>query len=544
MNKPAPTHKLKFTFLILIGMAIGGLSLHLIHTFGLLNLVKQTSTLEVQVMAEKKPLYWVAPMDDNYRKSEPGLSPMGMDLVPVYPQEQDDILEIGTVKISPSVENNLGVRTEKVKFGALQSTVEALGYVGYNEEKLIHIHPRVEGWVESLSVIAEGDTIKKGQEIFQLYSPELVNAQEEYILALNDQDRRLIKASENRLAALHISEKTIKAIKRTRKSEQNIKFYATQSGVVENLVIRKGFFVQPGTTMLSIGDLSEVWVEAEIFERQASFVEQGNKVTMTLDYLPGKTWQGEVDYIYPTLDAQKRTVRVRLRFENTDLALKPNMFSQVKIYGKESENTLVIAKEALIRTGEQDRVVVALGEGRFKSVAVQVGRSDAKYIEILEGLTLEDTIVTSAQFLLDSESSKNSDFKRMSAVQSNNEHAHSQGDSQAKAMSGLKVAGLEMEGSDSRARVTGKINAIDKSNRVINISREAIEKWQRAAATLDFIIADSLELEPFVIGYEIDFTFEAKNGDFTVIEVHKIFGIENGKMEMKSSAGSVVGGGQ
>ena len=182
---------------------------------------------------------------------------------------------------------------------------------------------------------------------------------------------------------------------------------------MDNLDIREGYFVEPGTTLMSVGTLEEVWVEAEIFERQASMVEVGLPVTMNLDYLPGETWQGKVNYVYPTLDPKTRTARIRLRFQNRNNLLKPNMFAQVTIHADAKEDTLMIPREAVIRTGSQDRVVLALGEGRFKSIEVKLGRLDEQYAEIITGLESGEEVVTSAQFLLDSESSKTSDFRRL-----------------------------------------------------------------------------------------------------------------------------------
>ena len=366
-----------------------------------------------QTSVEEQPLYWVAPMDPNYRRDKPGKSPMGMDLIPVYKEAATDNSSPGSIKISPEVINNLGVRTGKAERKALHSEIVTVGYVQYDEDKLIHIHPRVSGWVEQLYVKTAGDPVAQGEPLYSLYSPELVNAQEELVLALNRENARLIQAAEDRLRALQISKRFIQQLKRTRNIQQTVTFYAPQSGVVDNLNIREGFYVQPGTTMLSIGSLNQVWVEAEIFERQASLVKVDDFVTMTLDYLPGKTWQGSVDYIYPTLDKKTRTVRIRLRFDNPFRELKPNMFAQVTVHTNSAEPLLVVAREALIRTGRQDRVVLALGEGRFKSVAVKVGRIEQNMAEILEGVAEGEEVVTSAQFLLDSESSKTSDFKRM-----------------------------------------------------------------------------------------------------------------------------------
>jgi len=363
---------------------------------------------------EKKPIYWVAPMDANYRKDKPGKSPMGMDLVPVYGDNAKEADEgIGTIRVSPNVINNLGVRTTVASYKPLHTQINTVGYVTYDEDKLVHIHPRVEGWIEKLHVKAIGDPIEKGQPLYEIYSPELVNAQEELLLALDRKNTRLISAAKNRLISLQLPKSAIAKLKKTNKVQQTIIFYAPQKGVVENLNIREGFFVKPGSTLMSIGDLSEVWVEAEVFERQVVQVKTGTPVTMTLDYVPGKSWQGQVDYIYPTLDAKTRTVKVRVRFKNYNGEFKPNMFAQIIIHTTENKSALLIPKEALIRTGSQDRVVLALGEGRFKSVAVIVGRFDSKNVEILKGLNDGEKVVSSAQFLLDSESSKSSDFKRM-----------------------------------------------------------------------------------------------------------------------------------
>jgi Cu(I)/Ag(I) efflux system membrane fusion protein len=499
--------KLKKTLLVLLIVAsalLGGIASIILYSETPMNMNKTDGD------SDNKPMYWVAPMDANYRRDQPGQSPMGMDLVPVYVESKT--LAVGTVKISPAVENNIAVRTAKVKLGMLASQIKTIGYVGYDQGKLVHIHPRVEGWIEELAVKSVGDPVKKGQVIYELYSPELVNAQEEYILALSRKNDRLIIAAENRLMALHLPKSAITQLKTTRHVEQNIKFYAPQSGVVENLAIREGFFVKPGATLFSIGDLSEVWVEAEIFERQASFVSEGNAVTMTLDYLAGKTWHGKVDYIYPTLDVKTRTMRVRLRFDNPNLALKPNMFAQVIIQGDVTKKSLLINKEAVIRTGNQDRVVLALGEGKFKSVEVKLGRSDQKYFEIIEGLNDEDNIVVSAQFLLDSESSKTSDFKRMSVFEDSNYDmnvSESLGDEM----------NMEIDPLPS-ARVKGRINSIDVENRLLNISRGAIEKWQRPAAIVDFSLDASINIDSLSPESDIDFTFEINNGEFIVTHIH------------------------
>ena len=378
---------------------------------------------------EKRPLYWAAPMDPDYRRDRPGKSPMGMDLIPVYAEggvSNGD--SPGTISISPDVVNNLGVRTAIAERRVMHTEITTVGYVQYDEDQLIHVHPRVEGWVEKLYVKAAGDPVAKGQPLYTLYSPQLVNAQEELVLAVNRDNTRLITAAENRLKALQIDDAMIDELKRKRAVKQSWTFYAPQSGVVDNLNIREGFFIKPGTTLMSVGTLDDVWVEAEVFERQAAMVKVGLPVTMTLDYLPGQRWQGQVDYVYPALDPKTRTARVRLRFNNPDALLKPNMFAQVAIHANAEDDALVIPKEAVIRSGDQDRVVLALGEGRFKSVAVELGRLDAEHAEIRSGIKAGERVVISAQFLLDSESSKTSDFKRMEHGTRDMEHRESDHD--------------------------------------------------------------------------------------------------------------------
>ncbi|RLA52765.1 MAG: efflux RND transporter periplasmic adaptor subunit [Gammaproteobacteria bacterium] len=372
------------------------------------------SGADTNATGRDKPLYWVAPMDPDYRRDKPGKSPMGMDLVPVYATGGGGVdAGPGTIEISPEVVNNLGVRTARVERRTLTTRIRTVGYVQYDEDRLIHIHPRVEGWIEKLYVKAAGDPVVQGQPLYELYSPQLVNAQEEMLLSLKRNNNRLVQAAQDRLLALQLSTSFIDELKRERQVRQTITFRAPQSGVVDNPNIREGFFVQPGTTLMSIGALDDVWVEAEVFARQAALVEVGLPVVMTLNYLPGKEWRGSVDYVYPSLDEKTRTLRIRLRFNNTAGMLKPNMFAQVFIEAGRGGDALMVPREAVIRTGSQDRVVLALGDGRFKSVAVRLGQLDEQYTQILEGLEEGDKVVVSAQFLLDSESSKSAGFMRM-----------------------------------------------------------------------------------------------------------------------------------
>ncbi|MFV8818352.1 efflux RND transporter periplasmic adaptor subunit [Haliea sp. E17] len=359
--------------------------------------------------AEEQPLYWVAPMDPNYRRDQPGKSPMGMDLVPVYASQQP----AGTVQISPAVVNKLGVRSAPARREILPVDIRTVGYVQYDEDRLVHVHPRVEGWIEKLYVKAAGDPVAPGQPLYDLYSPELVNAQEEFLLALRRDNATLQRAAENRLRALQLSDAFIETLKRERQVQQTVTYLAPGGGVVDALKIREGFFIGPRDTLMAIAALDEVWVEAEVFERQAARIRRGLPVTMALESIPGKQWSGRVDYVYPSLDPATRTLRVRLRFANDSRELRPNMFAQVTIHAGDDQPVLAVPREALIRSGEGERLVLALGEGRFRAVPVRAGRYGGELVEILDGIGEGDEVVTSAQFLLDSESSRRAEFARM-----------------------------------------------------------------------------------------------------------------------------------
>ena len=547
-----------------------------VASYSLLNIDNKDTTPS----SSEAPLHWVAPMDPNYTRDKPGKSPMGMDLIPVYADKSGGIdTGQGTINISPDVVNNLGVRTTKVERKSLHTEIKTVGYVKYNEDQLVHIHPRVEGWIDKLYIKAAGDPVEKGQPLYEIYSPALVNAQEELVLALSRNSQRLIRAAEDRLTALQLPPKAIDELKRSRKVRQNVTFYSPQSGVLDNLNIRQGFFVKPGTSLMSIGSLNEVWVEAEVFEDQSAFVKAGLPVTMTLDYFPGKLWQGRVDYIYPSLDVKTRTLKVRLRFNNDNRNLKPNMFAQVVIHAQAKDNILLIPNESVIRTGSMNRAVLALGDGRYKSVKIKTGRSNDNYTEILLGLNDGDQVVTSAQFLLDSESSKTSDFKRMNHASDTDKDllaavwvdaeintimpdhrmvnlSHnaiplwgwpemtmdftvvSEVDiNKMKPGSKLQVSikknisdnyeivaikSKESEPSDT-VTVDGIINNIMTDHRMLNISREAIEKWNKPAATVDFIVDRNVDISSLTAGMSIQFSFTIDNGTFLITDIKSTY---------------------
>lgn len=464
-----------------------------------------TVTGTVDEVAEKKgggerePLYWVAPMDPDYKRDKPGKSPMGMDLIPVY-EEPDEADSPGTVKISPDVVNNLGVRTEKVEKGTFDTSVRTVGYVQYDEDRLVHIHPRVEGWIEELFIKAEGDRVTQGEPLYSIYSPTLVNAQEELLLALKRDNPSMIKAAMARLRALQVPDAVIESLRQDRLVSQTVTLRAPQNGVLDNLDVREGMFVRPGMSMMTIGVLDRVWVVGEVFERQAAMISEGDEVNMALDYLPNRQWNGSVDYIYPSIDNQTRTARIRMRFDNEDLALMPGMFAQLSIAADPGDSTLQIPREALIRTGSQSRVVAAMGEGKFKSIEVKVGRVGQDKVEILSGLMEGDRIVTSAQFLIDSESSRTSDFRRME----HDDNTSGQDDSRVKSV-----------------WTAARIEGVMSGHRMVTLAHDPIEEWEWPAMSMDFLVDDAVDLEPLETGMEVHVEIiQVADSEYRVQTVH------------------------
>ncbi len=449
---------------------------------------------------EREPLYWVAPMDPNYRRDKPGKSPMGMDLVPVYEEDARGGDE-GVVKISPVVVNNLGVRLGTVHSGPLSIPIKTVGYVTFDEEKLSHIHGRVDGWIEQLFVSSAGEPVRKGETLYELFSPTLVNAQEEYLAVLRSGSRELKQASRLRLQSLGLNEDQINALEKRGRVDQRIKIAAAQDGIVNQLNVRQGMYVNPATELMSIGSLDSVWVIAEVFERQANWVRQGQRVEMSVVAMPERTWVGEVDYLYPVLDSKTRTLRVRIRFSNPKQLLKPNMYADVTIYAELADNALSIPKEALIRGERYDRVVVQLDDGVFKSRAVRTGQEAGRRVQILAGLATGDKVVTSAQFLIDSESNIDAEFARM--------------EEQEKKTESVVVT------------ATGTIRSIFGEKAMISIDHDPIDDLGWPAMKMDFKVADAVLIDQLRSGQVIEFELTKQNeGDYLITAIKN--GSKNG----------------
>ncbi|HED15242.1 MAG TPA: efflux RND transporter periplasmic adaptor subunit [Gammaproteobacteria bacterium] len=453
-----------------------------------------TQAVQAAEDGEKEVLYWVAPMDPNYKRDKPGKSPMGMELIPFYAGADD---EGPGITIRPEVIQNLGVRLATAENTRLWRGIDTVAYVDFDESRVSHIHLRTKGWIEKLNVQSQGERVKKGQRLFNLYSPELVNAQEEFVQALQAGNRGLIRASRNRLNALGIPLRAVKQLEKTRKVKQTVEIYAPQDGVVSALKVREGMYVKPSMRIMTLADLSSIWILAEVFERQTDWVKLGQPAEIRLAYLPGEVWEGRVEYIYPSLDPKTRTLKVRLVFDNPGEKLKPNMYAHIKIFGGAKENTIVIPIEALIRTGREERVILAKGEGRFEARLVTAGIESGKWVEIKEGIADGDKVVVSGQFLLDSEASMKASVTRMTPLEDSDE-----------------------AGEPEQVSGSGVIESMMPAHGMLTLRHEPIDELGWPAMTMDFLTADGVNLSELKPGDSVMFTLNKQDDKYVITTIH------------------------
>ena len=359
---------------------------------------------------------YVCPMHPQIIKNEPGSCPIcGMDLV--KKMIDADAGKYPKVKVQNAVIQTMGIRTAHAKKDTIWKYIKTVGRVDYDETTLIHLHPKAAGWMEKLYLRAEGDLVKKGQVIGEFYSPEILSAQLDYIIALQQTSQAKAQKAKNRLRLLGVSEATISKIEKSRQSLNHVPVLAPSDGIVTMLYAREGMYLKPEKEFLTIADLSKVWVWVDVFEHQISWIKTGITAEIEVPAYPGRKWEGKLDYIYPELDPDSRTLKARLVFDNPDLLLKANMFAEVAIYGGPKRDVLVVPSESVIETGERSSVVKVVGEGVFQPVDVVVGIQRNAKTEILSGLEAGDEVVTSGQFLIDSESSLQASFIRMTEGQ-------------------------------------------------------------------------------------------------------------------------------
>ncbi|MBE0502521.1 MAG: efflux RND transporter periplasmic adaptor subunit [Desulfuromonadales bacterium] len=375
---------------------------------------------------EQKITHWVSSMDPTYVRDAPGKDAMGMDLVPVYDKSGGG----GGVTIDPATSQNMGVRIATVVRQDISRSIKTVGVVTADESRQSSINSKVEGWIEKLYVDQTGKPVRKGAPLLEIYSPDLVSAQQEYLLALRNSERladnlypeiaqgaqRLRDAARTRLKYWDISDSQISALEQSGEPRKTLTLYSPMGGIVMMKNALPGMRVMPGEELLQITDLAKIWVDAQLYEYQLPAVQVGQSAEIILPYSLGTVLRGKIAYVYPTLSGETRTARARIELANPGLELKPEMYVDVRIAGAPQAAALVIPTEAILDSGEQQTVFVALGEGRFEPRIVRTGVKDEDgNVEILDGLREGEQVVISAQFMLDSESRLREALQKMSA---------------------------------------------------------------------------------------------------------------------------------
>jgi len=356
--------------------------------------------------AEKRVKQWVAPMDPTYVRDEPGKSPMGMDLVPVY--EDDGAQRAGApVLIDPVVVQNMGVRLAPATVGPIFRHVRTLGEIEVAEDEVSVVNLRYSGWIERIRVDETGAEVKAGQTLFEIYSPEVVAAQDELLLALRSEgsDGPRVKAARNRLRNWQVPNSVVARAIKDGQARRSIPVLAPRAGFVLHKNVVEGARVNAGKDLYRIGNLKSIWVRTEVYEHDAAWVRTGQKAWMELAFAAGRQVLGEVGYVYPTLNPKSRTLTVRLEFKNPGLELKPGMFATVLIETRRKDDALVIPTEAILHSGERQLVFVSPTIGHYEPRDIDTGVVGDRHItEVVGGLEVGEQVVISGQFLLDSES--------------------------------------------------------------------------------------------------------------------------------------------
>ncbi len=363
---------------------------------------------------ERKILYYRNPMGLPDTSPVPKQDSMGMDYTPVY---ADEAVSNNQVKISTDKVQKLGVKTEQAQLRKMVNTIRAVGQFQFNEQRLSTVTTKFEGYIEKLHVNATGQPVRRGQPLMEVYSPELVSAQEEYLIAWNGKQSmsngtpeslvgigQLAESALKRLRNWDISDAQLQRLKKDGKATRTLTMYSPANGVVLEKAAVEGMRFMPGEPLFKIADLSKIWLLADVFEQDIALVHVGQTVNITVNAYPGKELRGKIDYIYPTVTPETRTVKVRVVLTNPDGLLKPDMYASIQLMSDHGASVLAVPDSAVIDSGIRQIVLVQLREGLYEPREVKLGMRSDGYIEVTEGLSEGENVVVRANFLIDSES--------------------------------------------------------------------------------------------------------------------------------------------
>jgi RND family efflux transporter MFP subunit len=368
---------------------------------------------------ERKIKYYKSTMMPGEVRQTPGQDSMGMDMVPVY-EDEAAVAGSQTIAIDSVTIQNMGIRTATVTRGPLRRTIRTVGVIDYNETALADVTTKFKGWIEKLYVNATGDLVMRGNPLFEIYSPELYSAQVEYLLATSSPanattgEDGLRTSARTKLKFYDISDEQIADLERTRQPQKTLRILAPQDGFVTEKMVVEGQMIDAGMKIYRLADLGLVWVQAQIYEQDLAYIKLGQEAEVTLSYLPDRQFRGRVTYLYPNVDEKTRTARVRMEFHNPGYFLKPGMFATVEVTSELEPSALLIPDMAILRSGEKATVFVALEGGRFEPRTVALGpQAENDMYQVFSGLKEGERIVTSGQFMLDSESQLREAIQKM-----------------------------------------------------------------------------------------------------------------------------------
>ena len=454
----------------------------------------------------KKVLYWHDPMMPDQRFDKPGKSPfMDMQLVPVY---EGGAGQEGLVLIDPRVQQNLGIRTAEVRRVSLTPAVEAVGSVAYNERDVAVVQARVNGYVERLLVRAPLDPVRKGQALAELYAPDWVAAQEEYLSVKRMTGgglQGLLDAARQRMRLTGMTEEQIRLVESTGKVQARVIVTAPLGGVISELSAREGMTVMSGAPLFRINGLGTVWVNAEVPESQASLVRPGIAVEARAPALPGNVVKGRVSTLLPDVSPTTRTLKARIELPNPGNRLVPGMFVTVSFTPESRQEVLAVPTEAVIRTGTRSVVIVAEDQGRFSVVDVDVGMESGGQSEVRKGLQAGQKVVVSGQFLLDSEANLRGSAARMSEMPEAPAHA-----------------GSASKGGQANHRGAGTVTDIDLAKGRVQIDHGPIPSMSWPAMQMDFAVGDKAALGRLKKGDKVDFQVRGKpnpDGNYVIEKI-------------------------
>jgi Cu(I)/Ag(I) efflux system membrane fusion protein len=467
------------------------------------------STADAGKKSERRVLYYRNPMGLPDTSPTPKKDQMGMDYIAVYEGEEPAAdVPANTVKIGIDKVQKLGVKTEAATLRELIRTVRAVGTVQVDERQLYTVAPKFEGWIERLHVNTTGQYVKQGDVLMEVYSPDLVTAQQEYLIAWRGIEavrdgspetqasmRQLMAGALQRLSNWDISEAELQRLQKEGQSRRTLTLRSPVSGVVLEKPALKGMRFMPGEALYKISNLSALWLLADIFEQDLALVQQGQAAKITVNAYPGKVFAGKVAFVYPTVTPETRTAKVRIELANPGGLLKPAMYASVELLaGRAKRKVLAVPDSAVLDSGTRQIVLVQRGEGLFESRPVKLGISADGYVEVLDGIQAGENVVISANFLIDSESNLKAALGTFGA-----HGAHGGPETKPAATSGAPAASAEVHKGE------GTVRSLDRTKGEVTLTHGQISSLNWPGMTMDFRVSDKALLQRIEPGQAVEF---------------------------------------